>query len=367
MKILQVLHKGNFNTGSVHQMFQASIGLKDKGHRVFIMGRSSTELQREAEKNSIPFIGLPFKNELDLKTIKGIISFLKREKPDIIHIHKGLDLTLFYLSSFFFKDLNIIANRGVSFPLNFFNRIKYNSKKVKAIVCVCEFIKDIVIKSGKIKEDKVYVIYAGTDTNIFDPLKENGLKTRKELGFDEKEEIICQIGLREWRGWRTAIEAFYLVKKEYKDAKMLLVAAKDDAHIREIYGYASSFGIKNGLKVLGYRKDNVQISALQDIAIDLSYKGVGITGTLREALSMEKPVVASDVGGNRELVLDGKVGFLVPPRDPKVAAEKILILLKDKDLREKLGKEGRRRVQENFSSQIRISKLEGLYEKILNP
>lgn len=366
MKIIQVLHKGSFNTGSVHQMFQLSKGLKVLGHKVIILGRGGTEVQKEALKEGIEYVGIPFKNEFDIFTLLSILRIIKKEKPDIIHLHKGMELTLFWLASFFEKGLNLVANRGVSFPLRFYNSVKYRSKKVKAIICVCDYIKEIVIRSGKIKSEKVFTVYAGTDIDIFDPEKENGLSLREEIGFSGEDEILCQVGIREWRGWRTAIETFFLVKKERPNAKLLLVGAKDDEKIKEVKEYGKKFNIGSEMVVLGYRKDNVRVAAVQDIGLDLSYDGVGITGTLREALAMEKPVVASDVGGNRELVINGEVGFLVPPRDPKNASEAILKLLKDKDLRKNFGKKGRERVKENFSSQIRILKIEKIYKNILN-
>jgi len=365
MKILQVLHKGSFNTGSVHQMFQLAMGLKNLGHNVIIMGRKSTELEEKSRKNDIKFIGLPFKNELDIKTIFEVIKFLKKEKPDIIHLHKGLELTIFWLSSFFVKNLNLVANRGVSFPLRFYNSIKYRSKNVKGIICVCDYIKDIVIKSGKIKKEKVFTVYAGTDTELFDPKKENGKTLREELNISMEDKVICQVGLREWRGWRTAVEAFSFIRREEKNTKLLLVGAKDENLIREVLEYGRKFKVEKDIIVLGYRKDNVRIAAVQDIAIDLSYEGVGITGTLREALAMEKPVVAADVGGNKELVLDGVVGFLVPPKDPKKSSEAILKILRDKDLSLKFGKNGRERVQKYFSSNVRIKNIEKIYQKIL--
>lgn len=365
MKIVQVLHKGSFATGSVHQMFQLSKGLKKLGHFVTILGRSGTELEFEAKKNEINFIGFPFKNELDLKTIFGILKFLKKEKPEIIHLHKGLELTIFWLLSLFLKNLNLVANRGVSFPLKFYNSIKYKSKNVKAVICVCDYIKEIVIKSGKVQKVKVFTIYSGTDIELFDPKKENGNNLREELKIPLEYKVICQVGLREWRGWRTAVEAASFIKKEYPKFKLLLVGAKDENLIKEILEYSNKFNLKDDTIVLGYRKDNVRVAALQDIAIDLSYEGVGITGTLREGLAMEKAVVASDVGGNRELVLDGENGFLVPPKNSKIAAEAILKLLKDEELRLKFGKNGRERVVKYFSEKARIEKIEKIYKDIL--
>jgi glycosyltransferase involved in cell wall biosynthesis len=80
---------------------------------------------------------------------------------------------------------------------------------------------------------------------------------------------------------------------------------------------------------------------------------------------MGRAVVATDYGGNRELVKDGKVGLLVPPRDPVALASALTRLLDDSDLREGLGAAARRRVAEHFSTEKRIDKLETLYRQVL--
>ena len=81
-----------------------------------------------------------------------------------------------------------------------------------------------------------------------------------------------------------------------------------------------------------------------------------------EAMACEKPVVASNVGGIPDVV-DNDVGFLVEPGNPDDIAEKLLILLKDKKLREEKGKNGRKKVQTKFSSEVLVSNLIEIYKK----
>ena len=80
---------------------------------------------------------------------------------------------------------------------------------------------------------------------------------------------------------------------------------------------------------------------------------------------MQRAVVATDCGGNRELVVDGEVGLLVPPRDPDAIASALTRLIGDPDLRAQLGAAARRRVVQHFSTEKRIDKLEALYRQIL--
>ena len=82
-------------------------------------------------------------------------------------------------------------------------------------------------------------------------------------------------------------------------------------------------------------------------------------------MALERAVIATDCGGNRELVVDGKVGLLVPPRDIEALAGALERLLADAALRQKMGAAARQRILDHFTSEQRIDKLESLYRSIL--
>lgn len=366
MRIFQILHKGNFNTGSVHQMFLLSRGLKERGHEVTIITRPGSELAKKAKEEKIPCHELPLRHQLDLPSLWGLYRLYQSYQPEVVHVHKGLDHTLALGASFFHPIPCFVANRGVSFPLTLWNRGKYRSRRCHRVVCVCEAIRQVVIQTGKVAPDKVKVIYAGTDTEVFDPKRFAREALRASFGFKQEEVVICQIGLRPWRGWKTLVEAFAIVQKQVKiPLRLLLVACKDKEQEEAIRRFAHTVGVSGGLTIWGYRKDMPEIAYAQDIAVDLSYEGLGITGTLREALAMERPVVASHAGGNAELVVEGRTGFLVPPKDPEATAKALKTLILQPELRNSFGKAGRKRVVESFSQAQRIQKMESLYQEVL--
>ncbi len=133
----------------------------------------------------------------------------------------------------------------------------------------------------------------------------------------------------------------------------------------QIEATALAAGIGAQLLTLPYRKDMPEILAACDVVVDASWAGTGITGTLREAMSMARAVVATDCGGNRELVIDGEVGLLVPPRNADALAGALARLLDDPALRHRLGTAARQRVVDHFTTERRISRLEALYRKVL--
>jgi glycosyltransferase involved in cell wall biosynthesis len=116
--------------------------------------------------------------------------------------------------------------------------------------------------------------------------------------------------------------------------------------------------------IWGYRDDIPDILAATDVTVDASHTGHGITGTLRESLAMETPVVATAAAGNPELVRPEATGLLTPPRDPAALADSVLRLLADPSWARGLGRAGRRLVVERFSTRAKLDRLEGLYRRL---
>jgi glycosyltransferase involved in cell wall biosynthesis len=92
----------------------------------------------------------------------------------------------------------------------------------------------------------------------------------------------------------------------------------------------------------------------------------GLSNSLLESMAAGVPVVATTVGGNPEVVLDGETGLLVPPRNPAALAEAICRVLRTPGLRNRLGQAGRRRVLNHFSNERMIRNVERLYEELLD-
>ena len=84
-----------------------------------------------------------------------------------------------------------------------------------------------------------------------------------------------------------------------------------------------------------------------------------------EAMAAGKPVVATNVGGNPEVVVAGDTGYLVPPKDPEKMAKEIIKIISNKDLAKKMGNAGRKRVEEKFSLNKMVKRYESLYEEQL--
>ena len=364
LSILQILEKGHFNTGSVVQMFQLAGKLSERGHRVAVVSRGDGQIGERSAEAGLDFIALPMKHEFDFRSARRLARVFEERSVDVVHVHKGIAhsiaLAATFLSS---RQPPIVVNRGVSFPLDRFNRIKFHIR-LGAVVTVCEDIRRVVVESGKLDPRKVRVVYAGVDLSVFDPARLDREKVRREWGIGPTDFLLVQVGAREWKGWRHLVEATALARRDVPDLKTAIVACKNDRERREVADWAAERGVADSVTAIGFRYDMPDVLMASDAAIDLSYEGLGVTGTIREAMALEKPVIASSAGGNPELVVDGESGLLVPVKDPRAAADAIRAIALDRAAAARLAGNGRRRVEESFSADVRVERIESLYREL---
>jgi glycosyltransferase involved in cell wall biosynthesis len=253
----------------------------------------------------------------------------------------------------------------VSFPLDRWNRGKYRTKRVDRVVTVCEDIKRVIVESGKLPDEKVVVVYAGTDVTQFDPAKWDARAFRREKGIAGDRFLVAQVGVRDWKGWMELIDAVRDVAPSHPNVHLALIGCRNESEIAGVNAYAEKQGMRDHVTAIEYRTDMPNVFASCDLVVDASWAGTGITGTVREAMAMQKPAIATDCGGNRELVSSPDVGWLVPKRDVGALARAIAEVMDDPARAARVAANARMHVVNGFSKELRITRLEALYGEIL--
>ncbi len=365
MKIFQILEFNQFNTGSVHQMFQAAVGLRERGHDVTVISRPDAVLEAKSRDNGVAFHGFPFRNQFDIATIGGLRRLVRDARPDVLHVHKGLSHALALAATWGQPVGAFIVNRGVSFPLDVWNRGKYRTRRVDRVVTVCQQIKDVIVESGGLPDDKVQVVYAGTDVTHFDPASWDARAFRREKGVPDDRFVVAQVGVRDWKGWMELIDSVSDVLPKHPSLHLLLIGCRNEGEKEGVTKYARQRGIADSVSAIEYRTDMPNVFASCDVVVDASWAGTGITGTVREAMAMEKPVIATDAGGNRELVTSPDVGWLIPMKDRAALTGALLDVIEHPARSAEIGTNARRHVASGYSKDLRITRLEELYRAIL--
>jgi len=364
LTIVQMLEKTGFATGSVVQMFEAAKGLAARGHVVLAVTRPSPEMARRCAEAGIEHVGLPLRNEFDVVSARRFVRLTRSRKVDVVHVHKGIAHAVAWGATFVGAHYGLVVNRGVSFPIDFVSGFKYRSHRVNRIVCVAESIRRVVIATGRVPSHKVGVIYAGVDLERFDPTKAHPEAVREEFGIPSEARVVGHVGMRDWKGWKELMKAFPAVRADHPKAHLLLVACRTDAQREGVLELAREMGLAGAVTATMERSDMPDVLAACEVVVDPSWAGTGITGTIREAMALGKPVVATAVAGNPELVEDGVSGILVLPRDVPMLTAAVSRLLRDSELAARLAAAGQERVRQNFSTEPRIARLEALYLRV---
>ncbi len=364
LNILQILPKASIESGGSLQAFQLARGLADRGHRVSFVCRPSKHTDK-IQSGKVELVQIPMKSEFDIASIRELYQLMISQQTDVIHVHKGLAHTLAYIAAYFAKVPVFIVNRGVSFPLDLFNRIKYKWKRVSKILAVSEELKQILVDSGKIDPGKIAVIYGGTDLEKFDrQIKPD--KIIKEFSIPPNHTVIGIIAnLRKWKGHDLLIDAMKQIVKSHPETVLLAVGDDENSHAEELKKAVAETNLQNSFIFTGYREDIPELLAAMDFTVNCSYSGEGLTGALRESLAMKKPGISTDIGGNRELIINNKTGLLIPSNNLQALVGSISYMIENPDEREKMGEAGYGLIQQKFTLDTRISQMEKLYYDLL--
>lgn len=210
------------------------------------------------------------------------------------------------------------------------------------------------------REDKFALIYNGIEVERFrQPVDECQVRTELDLDPDCKlVGMICR--LEEQKNPLDFIRAAAIVSKSYSNVQFLIVGS--GLLRQDCERLIDELNLKGKLFMLGYRNDVARILPILTITA-MSSLWEGLPLAFLEAMCAGKPVVANDVDGASEVVIDGETGFLVTPRRPEEMAERILCLLNDEALCHKMGLIAQQR-SEYYSTKKMLGQVESLYKEL---
>ncbi|MCF8143858.1 MAG: glycosyltransferase [Deltaproteobacteria bacterium] len=212
---------------------------------------------------------------------------------------------------------------------------------------------------------KVRIIYNGIDALPFESAGSERAPVRRALGILPGEKVVVSIAnLIPYKGLADLIEAAATVRERMPEVKFLLIG-EDRGIQKQLEEKAHRMGLSQQIVFLGQRLDVPELLAAGDL-LALSSHEEGFSNVILEAMASGLPVVATDVGGNREAVMNGITGWLVPPRDPDAMADRILDLLSDKERAAAWGRQGRERVKEVFTIDGMVEAHMNLYRGVVS-
>lgn len=307
----------------------------------------------------------------DLSFLYRLIKSCRQQKIDVIHSHfTGANLYASLAGSILRIPVVVTFHNELILPWWSCSYSKFKHFLIRnfasRIVMVAEFMKKDYVNIAKYPPNKLLTIYNGIDLDR-DKVDIDSTALRKELGLRDDDLLVGHVAnLRPPKGHEYLIRAAKLICEILPNVKFLLVGEDNRENLKgDIEKQIYDLNLNENVKLLGYRADVPELLRLIDVFV-LPSISEGHPLSVIEAMAASRPIVATNVGGLPEIVEDGLNGYLVKSENPSALAEKILVLLKNKNLREQMGKMGRKTVEENFSIKTMIDNYQNLYRELLS-
>ncbi len=230
---------------------------------------------------------------------------------------------------------------------------------VTRYVAVSHANKRYLAEEKALAKEKITVIHNGSDLRRFHPGQTPSSNLRQSLGIGTKDPVLMVIGrLEPQKGHKILFEAIPSVRSEFSSVRLVCVGT-GSLH-NELLNLVRELGIEDAVRFVGFQADVAEWLNLADVTVLPSfYEGLPLVAI--ESLAAAKPVVATAVDGSGEVVVDGETGLTVPPGNPQALAAAVCRLLRDAELRKKLGRQGREWVCKHFDEREQIKQTQDLY------
>ncbi|KWT91094.1 glycosyltransferase family 4 protein [Candidatus Magnetominusculus xianensis] len=324
-------------------------GLMKKGINVVLGCPRGGKLYAQAEALGITVRHIGMKNLMDFASWYRILRVARQDNIDIICANLGKEYWPLAVICRVLGLKSVIVRHQMNKLKTLTNRLIKGD--IDKIIAVSGAVKRTLINSG-IDGDKIEVIYNSVDLGRFDPLLKSGRVSRNEiraeLGLAKDDIVIASVGrITEDKGGLDLLYAFKEAVGVYP--RMRLVFAGDGPFRSSLEGHAADLSISGRVHFTGYRDDVERMYAAADIVV-VPTRGLESFGmVVIEAMAMERPVIASDVGGIPEIITHGVNGLLFNATDRAGLRACICELIENLSLASRLAAEGRKTVVERFS------------------
>jgi glycosyltransferase involved in cell wall biosynthesis len=370
--VLQII-SGFIEGGSERQMIQMAQLLRDSGDYEVHAAAVSTGgvLRPEIERLRIPIVDFPLTSFYDAnmaRQTRRLVSYIKEHQIQVVHTHE------FYSNIFGMTGAALARVRGriASKRETTGTRTRAQTtventafRLAHAIVANATVVKEQLIGEG-LSSEKIIVIHNGLDLSRF---RQNGNVTealqRLDLTNISGRPVITMVANFEFRvkDHPMLLRAAQRVVAEVPEA--IFVLAGEGELKEEMQKLAEDLGLKESCLFIGRCASVPDLLAASDICV-LSSQAEGFSNSILEYMAAGRAVVATDVGGASEAIVEGETGHLVQAGDDQAMAQRIIALLRNPDKSRKMGLNGRRLVEQRFSTENRLATTSALYKKFLN-
>jgi glycosyltransferase involved in cell wall biosynthesis len=392
-KSIRVMHVTlNLDIGGAQEALRTlAKQMAEKGHQPVVCSFKDGPLRTEIEGAGIPveilperhysFLALPQFILEWIEIRKNLLALIKKYRIDVIqtHILQSLDFLVATISTnnqrpaifwtiqnekFSLQIEDLPRHRWLLGIKRYIYRLLFKRAihKIDGLIAVSEQVKQALIDYVKPAEQKITVICNAVDVERYQNIRDD-LKIRESLGIGEDSCVALVVAiLKVQKGHKYLIDAAAELIPEYPKLHFLL--AGDGILREELVAHTNTLGIQNHVHFLGNRKEIPELLAGSDYFV-LPSLWEGLPLALIEAMASGLPIVATNVSGSKQVMIDGQTGLLVPPGDSHELALALRQLISQPQLSREMGDAARRRIEESFNAEKQTEEHIDLYLKRL--
>ena len=367
MNILHLIESSE-GGGAETVVLSLAKALRARGHNCIMGLLQMGWLNERLEAAGFEIVMIRQRSSYDLACITGLVALVRKRNIDIVHAHEFMMNTYGTLTGVLSRIPVITTVHG----RNYYwerrrRRIAYRFvSRFSRMVAVSEDLGSFLAKEVGISKSRISTIYNGVDFGECKDarLSSGALETAREsLAIPADSPVIITVGmLVAVKDHSTLLKAVANVVRTFPET-ILIICGEGELRV-QLEDVAQQLRITENIRFAGFRADVFKLLQLANVYVCSSISE-GLSLSILEAMVAGKPVVATNVGGNPEVVRNEETGFLVPPRNPEVLASKISLLLQDRRVAQEFGAKGRRRADEKFGHGRMIDAYLQLYGKAL--
>jgi glycosyltransferase involved in cell wall biosynthesis len=321
----------------------------------------------------VPHLANPICPLRDLAAFAELLQMMRRERFAVVHTHTSKAGLLGRLAARL-AGVPVIVHtpHGTVFHEVYFNRCQQRlvawlkrvaARLTNAIITVSNAERDHYLARRIAPARKFRTIYSGIDYSRFEGQVPSRERTRSSLDLRERDlMVLFPARYVPEKGHRFFFAAAEHVMQTMSQVRVFL--AGDGPLAEEIAIMRAASAFPHRIHLLGFREDVLDLMRAADVVVSASLSE-GLPRAVVEALLLERPVVASDAGGTREVVLDKLTGMLVPCADSRTLAEAVLHLLRHPEEAARMARVGREHVLPLFDARTMVRSIEALYHECL--
>ncbi|MFN8060129.1 MAG: glycosyltransferase [Vicinamibacterales bacterium] len=361
VRVLHIVHALRFG-GMEFGVVKLANALGPFGVSTTIVSCTSVDDVRTRVSPDVAIHALGKREGNDPGFVVRLARLLRRERPDVVHTHGWGTLVEGLLAARLARVAVVVHGEHGTLQDAWRQRVvqRWCWSRVDRLLAVSGSLADRMASGIGVPRDRIFVIRNGVELDRFSArTREDG---RTALGLAADEYVIGTVGrLVPVKDQENLLRAFAEVARRVASARLVVVG---DGPLRaDLEGQARALGLNERVQWLGSRLDVELLLKGFDVFV-LSSKSEGMSNTMLEAMASGVPVVATDVGGARELVVPGETGVLVPACDAGALAEPLTALASDPARRLALGEAGRLRAERHFGLATMLKAYASLYREL---